>query len=190
MESWIALMMRPWPWFVTGPLIGLVVPVLLVVANKQFGLSSNLTHMCAIVAPRKSDLLKHEWKNVGLWNLTSAFGLVLGGYVAVSFLSAPDQIVGISEATRAELSALGIKDFVGLAPREIFSFKSLTTARGLIMIVGGGFLVGFGARYAAGCTSGHGISGLSNLQVPSLVAVLGFFAGGFIGTFLILPLVL
>ena len=167
-----------------------MVPVLFVAANKQFGLSSNLTHICAIVAPGKSDLLNYDWKRIGLWNLTSALGLILGGYVAVSLMSHPDQVVGISEATRMDLGALGITDFRGLVPREIFSFKSLASGRGLIMIVGGGFLVGFGSRYAEGCTSGHGITGLSNLEIPSLMAVLGFFAGGFICTFLLLPLVL
>ena len=190
MDSWLALLMDPWPWYVTGPLIGLVVPILFVVANKQFGLSSNLMHICAIIARGKSDLLNYEWKRIGLWNLTSALGLVLGGFVAVFLLSQPEQVVGISESTRSDLIALGITDFVGLVPREIFSFESLATGRGLIMIVGGGFLVGFGSRYAGGCTSGHGITGLSNLQIPSLVAVLGFFVGGFISTFLLLPLAL
>ena len=190
MENRIAFLIQPWPWFVTGPLIGLVVPFLYLAANKRFGLSSNLEHICAIVAPGKSDLLNYNWRRVGLWNLTSALGLILGGLLAVSLLSHPDQVVGISEATRVDLGTLGITDFRGLVPRELFSFRSLASGPGLIMIAGGGFLVGFGSRYAAGCTSGHGITGLSNLQFPSLVAVFAFFAGGFIGTFLLLPLLL
>ncbi len=190
MESWIALLKQPWPWYVTGPLIGLVVPILFIAANKRFGLSSNLTHICAVIAPRRPNFLTRERSAIAYWNLTIVLGLILGGFIAVSFLSHPEQVVGISERTRADLGALGITDFMGLVPREIFSFESLATGRGLIMVLGGGFLVGFGARYAGGCTSGHGITGLSDIQVPSLVAVLGFFAGGFISTFLILPLVL
>jgi uncharacterized membrane protein YedE/YeeE len=58
------------------------------------------------------------------------------------------------------------------------------------MIVVGGFLVGFGTRYAGGCTSGHAIMGLSNLQWPSLVATISFMVGGFIMANLILPFIL
>ena len=151
--------MQPWPWFVTGPLIGLVVPILLLAANKEFGLSRNLMHICAIIAPGRSELLSYDWRRVGLWNLTLALGLIIGGFVAVTFLSHPDQVVSISDATKADLGALGITDFKGLVPREIFTFQSLISVRGLVMIVGGGFLVGFGSRYADGCTSGHGIFG-------------------------------
>jgi uncharacterized membrane protein YedE/YeeE len=98
-------------------------------------------------------------------------------------------VIGISEATRADLQNLGITDFTGFVPSEFLSWSGLLTLPGFLMIVGGGFLVGFGARYAGGCTSGHAISGLSNLQLPSLVAVIGFFAGGLIVTYVLLPLI-
>jgi len=58
------------------------------------------------------------------------------------------------------------------------------------MLVGGGILIGFGTRWAGGCTSGHAISGLSNLQLPSLIAVIGFFIGGIIMTYFLLPTIL
>ena len=75
----------------------------------------------------------------------------------------------------------------GLAPNDIFNFSSLLTVKGFIMMVIGGFLVGFGTRYANGCTSGHSIMGISNLQLSSLIATCCFFAGGLIMTWLILP---
>lgn len=184
------LLSQTWPWYVAGPLIGVVVPILLVSGNKQFGISSNLRHLCAIIRPGKSAFLNYDWKRTGLWNLTMAVGLILGGYIAVTFFPNPDPVIGISEATKADLTALGITNFEGLMPQQVFSFEKLLSLPGLVMIVAGGFFVGFGARYAGGCTSGHGIMGLSDLQIPSLVAVLGFFAGGFISSFLILPLIL
>ena len=72
-------------------------------------------------------------------------------------------------------------------PAELFSLEQVFTLKGLLILVIGGFLVGFGSRYAGGCTSGHAISGLSNLQLPSLIAVIGFFIGGLIMSFFILP---
>ena len=102
----------------------------------------------------------------------------------------PTGAVQISDATSADLAALGLTDFTGLVPAELISWDSLTTLPGFIVIVLGGFLVGFGTRYAGGCTSGHAISGLANFQLPSLIAVLGFFAGGLIATYFLLPLIL
>ncbi|RMF65474.1 MAG: YeeE/YedE family protein [Bacteroidetes bacterium] len=180
---------QPWPWYVAGPLIGLVVPALLLLGGKQFGISANLRHLCAATLPGKLDFFRYDWKRSGLWNLTFAAGIVLGGFLAHTLLSNPDPIA-ISEATRADLAALGIRDFSGLVPSQIFSWSGLLTVPGFMMIVVGGFLVGFGARYAGGCTSGHAISGLADLQLPSLIAVIGFFIGGLIVTHLLLPLIL
>lgn len=183
----------PWPWFVAGPLIGLVVPLLLVVGGKVFGVSSNLRHLCAAIpVPERARpaFLRYDWKRAGLWNLTFVSGVALGGFLAVTLVEMPDAGQSISAATRADLRALGIQDFSGLVPDDVFSWTGLSSPAGLVMVVLGGFLVGFGARYAGGCTSGHAISGLSNLQLPSLVAVLGFFAGGLLVTFLGLPLLL
>lgn len=180
---------QPWPWYVAGPLIGLVVPGLLLLGNRQFGISNNLRHACAAVAPRGVAFFRYDWRRTGGWNLAFAAGIVLGGLIAGTLLASPDG-VQISAATRADLAALGVRDFAGLAPADLFGWASLLTVRGFVAVVVGGFLVGFGAAYAGGCTSGHAISGLADLQLPSLIAVAGFFAGGLITTWLILPALL
>lgn len=180
---------NPWPWYVGGPLIGLLVPALLLLGGKMFGISSNLRHICAAALPTRVPFFQYDWKKNGLWNLTFAFGIVVGGFIAGTLLANPDPIA-ISAATRADLAALGVQDFNSYIPTDLFSWSSLATAKGLILMVVGGFLVGFGARWAGGCTSGHAISGLADLQLPSLMAVLGFFAGGLIATHLLLPIIL
>ena len=179
---------QPWPWYVAGPIIGLVVPALLLLGNRVFGVSENLRHMCAAAIPGRVEFLKYDWR-AGKWNLTFIAGTVVGGFIAHTLLHNPEPIA-ISEGTRADLTALGISDFTGLVPSEVFSWSGLGTVTGVVMILVGGFLVGFGARYAGGCTSGHVISGLADLQLPSLIAVMGFFAGGLIATYFILPILL
>jgi uncharacterized protein len=179
----------PWPWFVAGPLIGLCVPVLLLTGNKMFGVSSNLRHLCAATLPSRNEYLSYDWRKIGSWNLAFAIGIVLGGLLAGLFLRDPNPIALTAEA-RASIGALGVTDFSGAVPSELFCWSALLTWRGVVMLVGGGFLVGFGTAYAGGCTSGHAISGLADLQLPSLVAVIGFFAGGLAGTWLLLPLLL
>lgn len=183
------LLLHSWPWYVTGPLIGLFAPILLVLGNRQFGVSSNLRHVCAAVCPGNVAWLRYDWRRVGAWNLAFALGILVGGVVAGALLRDPAP-VAISARTHASLAALGIHDFTGLAPAELFSWASLATLRGWLVIVGGGLLVGFGTAYAGGCTSGHGISGIADLQLSSLIALVGFFVGGIIGTFVLLPLVL
>jgi len=184
----VILASSPWPWYVAGPVIALFVPALLIVGNAVFGVSSSLRHMCAAVLPGKVEYLKYDWKRNGLWNLVFVMGILLGGFLTAHF--AGPQNVAISEATRLDLAKLGIHDFSGLAPREIFQWSALLTLRGFVLIIVGGFLVGFGTAYAGGCTSGHAISGLADLQLASLIAVVGFFAGGLIATYFILPLLL
>jgi len=186
----IETLSQTWPWYVAGPLIGLIVPLLLIIGGKQFGISANLRHMCAATFPGNIEFLKYDWKKSGIWNLTFVLGVVIGGFIAATFLAHPDPVIGISEGAMTELRALGINDFTGLLPTQIFSWSGLASLPGLIIIVGGGFLVGFGARYAGGCTSGHAISGLADLQFPSLVAVIGFFIGGLFVTYVILPILL
>jgi hypothetical protein len=178
-----------WPFWVAGPLIGLVIPALLLIGNRQFGLSSNFRHLCAMIAPGKSEFLRYDWKRTGLWNLTFALGMLIGGFIASHYFANPDPVIGISDATKADLAALGITNFQGLLPRQVFSFETLFSLPGLILIIGGGFLVGFGARYAGGCTSGHAIMGIADLQLPSLVAAIGFFVGGVLVTHFALPLI-
>ena len=184
----LELFSEPWPWYVAGPLIGLMVPALLLLGGRMFGVSSNLRHLCAATVPGPVEFFRYDWKKAGLWNLTFVVGILLGGVIAATLLHNPEPIA-ISEATKADLAALGITDFSGLVPAELFSWSSLATLPGLLLIVVGGFLVGFGSRYAGGCTSGHAIMGLADLQLPSLLAVVGFFVGGLIVTFLVLPLI-
>lgn len=178
---------NPWPWYIAGPLIGLTVPLVYLYGGRKWGLSSTLRDVCAATLPRDLEYFRYSVRERGAWRLTMAAGLVLGGVIA-AYMTRVGQ--PISDATRSDLAALGITSVEGLVPAEIFSWSGLATLPGFVMIVLGGFLVGFGARYANGCTSGHAISGLAALRVTSLVAVLGFFAGGLISTHLLLPLIL
>lgn len=183
-------LLQPWPWYVAGPVIGLFVPALLIFGGKKFGLSSSLRHVCAATVPANLDFLKYDWKKTGLWNLTFVAGIFLGGYIGGQLLSDPGYTIALSGDTVESLSSLGITDYTGLVPSQLISWSGLASIPGVLMILGGGFLVGFGARYAGGCTSGHGISGLADLQFPSLVAVTGFFIGGLLVTHFLLPIVL
>lgn len=185
----LELLSQPWPWYVAGPLIGLVVPALLLLDSKVFGISANLRTLCAISFPKGGDYLRFDWRRVGGWNLAFAAGIVAGGLISATLLSGPDQ-VAISAATAADLAALGITDFNGLVPVELFSWDRLLTLPGVMAVVVGGFLVGFGTAYGGGCTSGHAIMGLADFQLPSLIAVIGFFVGGLIVTHLLLPVIL
>ena len=179
---------QPWPWYVAGAIIGLIVPTLLILGNKHFGISANLRHMCAACFPSNIPFFNYDWKKES-WNLFFIGGILVGGIISTQYLSSPDPVI-IHPDLAKELTQFGITDFSGLVPIQLFSFESLFTLRGLIMMVGGGFLVGFGTRYAGGCTSGHAIMGLSDLQWPSLVATISFMIGGFLMTNLILPYIL
>ncbi len=183
----IELLKQPWPWYVAGPLVGLIVPILLLAGGKLFGVSENFRHICAAVMPGRLPYFQYDWKEKGLWNLLFLAGAVGGGYLGGWVLANPDP-VSISGHTVARLQEFGFHDFNGLMPRELFSWESLATLPGFLALVVGGFLVGFGTRYAGGCTSGHAISGLADLQVGSLIAVIGFFIGGLTVTWLIFPL--
>lgn len=183
------LLVRPWPWYVAGPLIGLFAPALLVVGNKLFGVSSNLRHACAAFCPADIAYFRYDWRRDGGWNLAFVLGTLVGGFIAGVLLRNPAS-VAIAARTKADLAALGIHDFTGLVPHELFRWSSLLTLRGLVVLVLGGFLVGFGTAYAGGCTSGHGLSGVADLQLPSFIALAAFFVGGIAGTFLLLPLLL
>lgn len=182
------LLRQPWPWYVAGPLIGLIVPLLLITGNKSFGISSSLRHICAACVPAKIPFFQYDWKKES-WNLFFAGGIILGGLVTATLLKDPNP-VSVDPRLAAELSGHGINNFQNIVPVDIFNWPALLTARGLIMMVAGGFLVGFGTRYAGGCTSGHSIMGMATLQWPSLVATCCFMAGGFIMANLILPFIL
>lgn len=180
---------EPWPWYVAGPLIGLMTPLLLLLGGRQFGISANLRHLCAAALPKKPAFFQYDWWKAGAWNLTFALGIVLGGWIASAWLGGGGEVI-LAPETISALADLGMARPNGLVPEELFSLGNLTTLPSLIMLMGGGFLVGFGARYAGGCTSGHAISGLASRQLPSLIAVLGFFAGGLLATHFLLPWVL
>ena len=177
---------QPWPWYVAGPLIGLVVPLLLLLAGREFGISSSLQHICAAVVPGGAAYFRYDWKRKGLWNLVFVAGVMVGGFVA-GWLFANPEPIAIADSTRAALVAMGIRDFSGLVPSDLIGWNALLTLRGFCAIVVGGFLVGFGARYAGGCTSGHAITGLATLQPASILAVAGFFAGGLLVSWIVLP---
>ena len=183
------LISQPWPWYVAGPLIAFVM-ISLILSGNRFGLSSNLRSMCAIMgAGKHCDFFNFNWKSQ-TWNLVFVIGLVIGGFIADKFLNSNENIQ-LSEVVVSELNQMGI-DTSGntLVPVQLFSWDNLLTIRGLFAVIIGGFLVGFGARYAGGCTSGHAISGLSDLQLPSLIAVVGFFIGGLAVTYYIWPYIL
>ncbi len=179
---------QPWPWYVAGPLIGLTVPALLIIGNKAFGISSSLRHFCAACIPANIPFFKYDWKKE-IWNLFFVLGIFLGAVVAANLLTDPGP-VHINAKLAKDLAGYGITDYSGLVPHQLFNWQSLLSVKGLIMIVLGGFMVGFGTRYAGGCTSGHSIMGLSTLQWPSLIATCCFMIGGFIMSNLILPFIL
>lgn len=179
---------RPWPWYIAGPLIGLMVPALLILGNKSFGISSSLRHVCAACVPANIPFFKYDWKKE-VWNLFFVVGILLGGLLTTFFLMNPDPVV-INPALANELAGYGVTNKEGLMPKELFNWESLLTVRGFILMVVGGFLVGFGTRYAGGCTSGHAIMGISNLQWPSVVATCCFMAGGFFVANLLIPVIL
>ena len=181
------ILQQPWPWYVAGPLIGLTVPALLLLGNKALGISSSLRHMCAACLPAGIPFLTYNWR-AEAWNLVFVLGIALGGFIGYQVLGHPN-VVNISPATMHDLQTeLHLTDFSGLLPHELFALDNLANWKGWVFLVLGGFLVGFGTRYAGGCTSGHAISGLSNLQWVSLVAVVGFFAGGLLMTWFVYPL--
>jgi hypothetical protein len=174
-----------WPWYVAGPVIGLFVPALLIAGNRVFGVSSNLRHICSAIAPGGLEYFRYDWKKEGLWNLIFLLGILIGGFLASHW--GAEHEIAISEQTEAALAKLGVHDFSGVAPHEVFNWRALLTLRGFVCVIVGGLLVGFGTAYAGGCTSGHAISGLANFELPSLIAVFGFFAGGLAATYFLLP---
>lgn len=180
--------LQPWPWYVAGPLLGLMVPILLILGNKAFGISSSMRHMCAAVIPSNIEYFKYDWKKEK-WNLYFAGGALIGAFIAARLLSNDAPMI-VNEELQTSLSQYGIAVSNTQWPQEIFNWSSLFTIRGFIMMVIGGFLVGFGTRYAGGCTSGHSIMGISTLQWTSVVATICFMAGGFLVTHFVLPFVL
>ena len=176
---------QPWSWWFSGSLIAAIMFFLLYF-GQSFGFSANLRTICAAAGlGKKARFFDFNWKSQ-TWNLVFLVGAIVGGFIAKQFLST-DAPVEISQATIDDLSKLGIGAPTSLQPVELFGLDAILSIKGFLILATGGLMVGFGARYAGGCTSGHAISGLSDLQVPSLIAVIGFFIGGLIMTFFVLP---
>jgi uncharacterized membrane protein YedE/YeeE len=182
------ILYKPWPWYVAGPIIGLTVPMLLLLGNKRLGISSTLRQICAACYPGKLPFLNYDWKKDS-WNLYLAAGILIGGFIGGN-LFANQNAVTISAETINLLKSEGLQEPHGYLPEELFNWQTLLTLKGFILIIIGGFMVGFGTRYARGCTSGHGILGLSALQWPSLIATASFFVGGILVHHFVLPYIL
>ncbi len=179
--------MNPWPWWFSGIIISSIM-FLLIFFGKTFGLSSNFRTLCSIAgAGKKVKFFDFDWKSYR-WNLVFLIGAVLGGFIAHHFLSDTNTVI-LAESTVQDLKELGFEKPTSNQPSELFRFEAIFTLKGFLILALGGLLVGFGTRYAGGCTSGHAITGLSSLQLPSLVAVIGFFIGGLIMTHFIFPLI-
>ncbi|WP_242135064.1 YeeE/YedE family protein [Aestuariivivens marinum] len=181
-------LLNPWPWYVSGPLIALVMALLLYF-GKTFGMSSNLQTFCTMAGAGKfSNFFKLNWKEQS-WNLIVMAGAIIGGFIATQYLS-NDSITELNPTTIKELNSMGFSNSGStLVPNEMYGTEAINSTKGLLLLIVGGLLVGFGTRYAGGCTSGHAITGLSSLQKPSLIAVIGFFIGGLLMANFILPLI-
>lgn len=179
---------QPWHWSVSGLALALIV-FLLTWMGRKFGISSSFEAMCTIGgAGRKIPYFNVDLKEKS-WLLFLVIGTLAGGFIAGQWLNSPAP-VDISEATISFLQERGL-DYPasdasgrGFIPTSIFNWSN---GAGIIAALSGGFLVGFGARYGRGCTSGHAITGMAHLQLPSLLTVIGFFIGGLITTHLFLP---
>lgn len=183
MES---LLQGHWPWYITGILFGLIVPLLLFVGNKPFGISKSLKDIASLLPQNRFDQIKHDLKP-NFWRIYFVVGIIIGSCLAVLFLNG-NATIDLSNSTKGDLENIGIVTFDGLVPSQIFNWEFLLSTKGVIIMVLGGFLIGFGVRYANGCTSGHAIMGLSIFSPSSLIAVVGFFAGGLLMTHILFPL--
>ena len=176
-----------WAWYVGGPLIATSL-VLYFYFGKNFGASTNFETLCTMAGAGKfSDYFKKNWKERD-FALLFVIGLIIGGFISSIYLI-PNQNIDLNPITVYELTDLGFSD-VGTHyfPEEIFGEDVFYTLKGFLILLVSGVLIGFGTRYAGGCTSGHAITGLSSLQLPSLLAVIGFFIGGVLATWFIIPI--
>ena len=183
MNNLIELLQSPWPWYVSGPVIGLLVPLLILVGSRSFGISQNLEHLCAMTQPRPIQIkfFKYDWR-IATWSLMFMSGVIIGGFFA-GYLFADPNAVQLSQAALDMFAERGLKQPVTLNPTELFSLS----IKNVMVLFFGGILIGFGTRYAAGCTSGHAITGLATFQIKSLYAVMGIFSGGLVAVYFIVP---
>ncbi|MGG6230051.1 YeeE/YedE family protein [Tenacibaculum sp. SDUM215027] len=181
-------LLQPWPWYVSGPLISMVL-FLFFYFGKSFGVSTNLETICTMAGAGKiSDYFKKDWKERD-WAIIFLVGLIIGGYIAINYLSATSGI-DLNPTTVSDLADLGFSDAgKRYVPNELFSLENMLSLKGFSILLIAGILIGFGTRYAGGCTSGHAITGLSSFQLPSLIAVIGFFIGGLLMIWVLFPLI-
>jgi uncharacterized membrane protein YedE/YeeE len=186
MEQLSVWLSGPWPWYVAGPIIGSMVPLMLLIGSKSFGVSQNLEHICAMTQPKRVNVsfFQYDWKQYG-WCISFVVGVAIGGFLAVDVFQHPGPIE-LSSATQEMLAEWGIKQGNGFYPSELYDLTPIN----ILILAASGILIGFGTRYASGCTSGHAITGLATLQMKSLKAVIGIFAGGIIAAYLITPILI
>ena len=185
MDYLVELLRSPWPWYVAGPVIGSLVPVMLYIGSKSFGISQNLEHIVAITQPGKVNVpfFRYDWKKYG-WSIAFVLGVAIGGFFAGVIFPANGP-VELSAAAVDTIASWGLSHGEGLYPPEVYDLS----LRNLVVLAIGGILVGFGTRYASGCTSGHAITGLATLQLKSLTAVIGIFGGGLLSSHFITPFI-
>jgi len=183
MKSILEIIEQPWPWYVSGPLLGLIVPLLLVLSNKQFGVSSSFRHLCAATGVKSVEYFNYNWKKKGAWQLLFVLGVLIAGITVGTVIEL--KVGVLSKGTASQLTQKGI-EVNGFFPIDTFSFSGVFWW----VLILGGLLIGFGSRYAGGCTGGHAITGLSTLSLASLLSVIGFFIGGIISTLILLKYIL
>ncbi len=186
MEQLFVWLSGPWPWYISGPIIGSMVPLMLIIGGKSFGVSQNLEHICAMTQPKRVNvrLFQYDWKQFG-WCISFVAGVAIGGFLAMYVFKHPGAIE-LSNATQQMLVSWGVTQGTDFYPSELYDL----TPFNLLILAVSGILIGFGTRYASGCTSGHAITGLATLQLKSLKAVLGIFAGGILAAHFITPFLL
>lgn len=188
MQTITTYISQPWPWYIGGPLIGLVIILLQWIDNKPLAASASYRHICSATLPKGIPFLNYNWKSES-WNLFFAAGIITGGFIAGNLLSHPGNI-SVSIGTTAQLHSIGLLNTTGFAPAKLFSFAALQTFPGIMVIMIGGFLIGFGSRYAGGCVSGHSMTGISDLQWTSMLATGCIFTGGIFTSYYLLPFIL
>ena len=186
MELLIQAIQGSWPWYVSGPIVGAMVPLMILVGSRSFGISQNLEHLCAITQPQfiRVSFFKYDWKT-SAWSLVFATGVLLGGFLAANVLPNPIPPQLSVEAQQLFFS-WGLSEITLYNPAEVFGLSSYN----ITLLLLGGVFIGFGTRYAGGCTSGHAITGLSTLQPQSLIAVIGIFSGGLLASQYLVPLII
>ena len=151
--SWrAAIFVDRWPFWVGGLAVGGFVLLLLAVAGRVLGVSTGFSDLCSL--PRSRGTRRS-------WRLPFLMGIVLGGVVAAALGGGLSPTLAGGPQHRLVGGALSLQ---------------------LPLLLAGGVLIGFGARLAGGCTSGHSIVGVAQLARSSLVATAAFMGAGLLVT--------